>query len=277
MAFYESQQDNKIERKKNTIEPFLNSTYSLNDDIFSFNQYFEKFDLNNVTCETHRQQALQALSDFHSHAYNVQQESLLLEKNVNVPSFRKSFQNLILVAIESATTTRMNIDKFYTNCNGSTINLIFYQKLVKDFEKIFTQLNSTTQIFKNKCASIIELSKQEPRGIPLDSDPTELLLQDKIEFNQSDLEQRNLEFTRIRHSIEQLEQIFKDVSALVETQGYYVDKLEKNTINSQINVDQAVDELTNSSLYKGKVSFRTLLFLLFLLVLLCTFAFLFAH
>jgi len=82
------------------------------------------------------------------------------------------------------------------------------------------------------------------------SDPTHAAARNAL----ADIQERHKDITRLETSIQELHQLFLDVSVLVESQGELLDQIEYYTVAQLVNyTGKAVEELRTANQYQKKV------------------------
>jgi len=94
----------------------------------------------------------------------------------------------------------------------------------------------------------------------------QLQLQEEPLVLEADIQQRDREVTEIARSITQLAELFRDLSAMVISQGSLLDSIEYNIEQTAVNMEEAVRELDVAQKYQKNTGRRKCIFLLLLII-----------
>ncbi|KLO14297.1 t-SNARE, partial [Schizopora paradoxa] len=94
----------------------------------------------------------------------------------------------------------------------------------------------------------------------------QLQLQEEPHLLDADLQQRDREVTEIARSITQLAELFRDLSAMVISQGSLLDSIEYNIDQTAVNMEEAVRDLDVAEKYQKNTGRRKCIFLLLLII-----------
>lgn len=164
--------------------------------------------------------------------------------------------------------------------------LISRDKIVRDIDFSVKELKKCQQRLKNFDEKLAEENKsallqEQTQALEFDQSSVNLLpdnhrMQMIVERNaqalseaeyQNDLyAQRNAEIGRIHSNIQDVNRIFKDLSAIVLEQGMMVDTIESNMYSVENNTKMASDELTKALEYQKKKS-RIFFYFFFILLM----------
>lgn len=199
----------------------------------------------------------------------------LLGRLDDTPELRRSVQQGITLAMESANHTTDCLQNLFSDCNKSgrqnpeaDVKLLMYRKLNKDFEKTFEHLNNLIQKVASAPAlpAVKETRRTKFAGADdsseslLSNDMTQSLLQSTIEFNQRGLDDREREFRAMKQSALHLNEVYNHVAVLVDRQGDDVRNVEHQLSNAEERTNAGVEQLQKSSLYRRKLNPFTLWF-----------------
>ncbi|KAF5102629.1 hypothetical protein D0Z00_000339 [Geotrichum galactomycetum] len=96
----------------------------------------------------------------------------------------------------------------------------------------------------------------------------ELLNQHELDYQQNLIQEREAEIQGIEHGIEELNEIFTDLGAIVNEQGTIIDNIEANVYNIAGSTRAAATELTKAAHYQRSSRGKAFCFLIVLLVIL---------
>lgn len=80
----------------------------------------------------------------------------------------------------------------------------------------------------------------------------DVVRQEDVDFQQSLIQERDLEIRTIQEGIAEINAIFKDLGTLVTQQGEQIDSVEDNVTDMAANTRSAVDELVSANEYQRK-------------------------
>ncbi|KAG0345747.1 hypothetical protein BG004_003178 [Podila humilis] len=151
--------------------------------------------------------------------------------------------------------TSQNI-KNLTKFEGSGKKLE-YQKVSKDFQKLLVEFQKVQRVsaekqreFVHKARQITKNEYQEDEGV--DTEPTMddaqrrlqlLVVDNELEYNESMIVQREDEIREIEQGITELNEIFRDLGAMVHEQGSMLDSIESNVASVTMTTHAAAEEL----------------------------------
>jgi len=94
----------------------------------------------------------------------------------------------------------------------------------------------------------------------------QMQLQDEPHLLESDIQHRDREVTEIARSITQLAELFRDLSAMVISQGSLLDSIEYNIEQTAVNMEEAARDLDVAEKYQKNTGRRKCIFLLLLII-----------
>ncbi|KAF9211044.1 hypothetical protein CPC16_010909 [Podila verticillata] len=147
--------------------------------------------------------------------------------------------------------------KYLTTFEGSGKKLE-YQKVSKDFQKVLVEFQKVQRISAEKQrefvhkARLIKNEYPEDEGVDTDDQPLMddaqrrlqlLVVDNELEYNESMIVQREDEIREIEQGITELNEIFRDLGAMVHEQGSMLDSIEANVASVTMTTHAAAEEL----------------------------------
>lgn len=117
--------------------------------------------------------------------------------------------------------------------------------------------DSTSSSLEDRTALMQEQQEQQ-----------ELLNQQELDYHNRLIQEREQEIIGIEHGIEELNEIFTDLGALVTEQGTMIDNIEANVYNMASSTREAASQLTKAAHYQKSSRGRMLCLLMILLIIL---------
>lgn len=156
-----------------------------------------------------------------------------------------------------------------------------YQKLSTDFARVLGDFQRVQRLSVEKQREYVIKAKQANETlIDIDGDGSEdaqlidvpsnaqIQLQEQdVEYNDSLIQEREVEIREIESSINELGEIFRDLGTMVVDQGAMLDNIESNVSNVSMHVRDAADQLTTASRYQRQARKRMCCLLLVLAVI----------
>ncbi|KAF9338389.1 hypothetical protein BG006_003557 [Podila minutissima] len=147
--------------------------------------------------------------------------------------------------------------KYLTKFEGSGKKLE-YQKVSKDFQKLLVEFQKVQRSSAEKQREFVyktRLTKNEypeDEGVDTDDQPLMddaqrrlqlLVVDNELEYNESMIVQREDEIRDIEQGITELNEIFRDLGAMVHEQGSMLDSIEANVASVTMTTHAAAEEL----------------------------------
>ncbi|CCJ28944.1 unnamed protein product [Pneumocystis jirovecii] len=150
-------------------------------------------------------------------------------------------------------------------------NKFTQQKLSNDFSNAlinFKKAQSVSAERQKKCIhvseTIIEDGEQERSPLLQDQSRMQLVDGSEVEFNELLILERESEICNIESGITELNEIFRDLGAIISEQGIMIDNIENNISTTLSQVIHADNELKNADKYQKKTRNRSCYLLLIL-------------
>lgn len=147
--------------------------------------------------------------------------------------------------------------KYLTTFEGSGKKLE-YQKVSKDFQKVLVEFQKVQRISAEKQREFVHKARftkneyPEDEGVDTDDQPLMddaqrrlqlLVVDNELEYNESMIVQREDEIREIEQGITELNEIFRDLGAMVHEQGSMLDSIEANVASVTMTTHAAAEEL----------------------------------
>ncbi|KAI9017754.1 t-SNARE [Gaertneriomyces semiglobifer] len=137
------------------------------------------------------------------------------------------------------------------------------QKLQKDFEEVLRRFQSVSKLAAEKSREYVQIARAAQAGEYEEEDDaadTPLItahqrhqlaaLDSEIQFNETLIQEREQDLVGIEQSIQEVNEIFRDLGTLVHEQGYMLDNIESNVQSVEINMENATSELRVADRYQ---------------------------
>ncbi|KAF9585055.1 Zinc phosphodiesterase ELAC protein 2 [Lunasporangiospora selenospora] len=151
----------------------------------------------------------------------------------------------------------------------TAVRKLEYQKLSKDFQKVIVEFQKAQRLSAEKQrefvdrarhASIVDNYEDEDRSEsgdrPLLQDSQRrmqlMVMDNELEYNQSMILQREEEIRGIESGISELNEVFRDLSTMVNDQGGMLDSIENNVTSISMTTHAASEELTTAAVHQRK-------------------------
>ncbi|KAH6572413.1 hypothetical protein BASA50_006989 [Batrachochytrium salamandrivorans] len=158
---------------------------------------------------------------------------------------------------------------------------ITQKKLQKDFEEVLRRFQEASKIAAEKSRDYVTMARAQKMQTVVDEEGTEdepLLghsqqlsqlraLDEEVEFNEALITEREHDLVGIERSIQEVNEIFRDLGTLVNEQQYLLDNIETNVGAVAVNVEGAHTELRTASAYQARSrSFMCWAFIILLII-----------
>ncbi|KAI8925256.1 t-SNARE [Entophlyctis helioformis] len=143
---------------------------------------------------------------------------------------------------------------------------ITQKKLQKDFEEVLKRFQAVSKIAAEKAREFVSKARAQQAMDAADDDGNEnepllgqaqqlsqlRVLDAEIDYNEALIEEREQDIIGIGKSIQEVNEIFRDLGTLVNEQQYLLDNIETNVNTVSINVEGATTELRQAENYQKR-------------------------
>ncbi|KAG5519972.1 hypothetical protein PMAC_000249 [Pneumocystis sp. 'macacae'] len=170
--------------------------------------------------------------------------------------------------IKATMTYIKQLSKYEFSSNSH--NKFTQQKLSNDFSNAlisFRKAQNTSVECQKRCIHIsetIENNQQETFPLLQDQSRMQIVDDSELEFNELLILERESEIRNIESGITELNEIFRDLSAIISEQGIIIDSIENNISTTLSQVTHADNELRSADKYQKKTRNKSCYLLLIL-------------